>query len=99
MTNCMRHRDAVSLNNLSNRYGEVGRPAEGLAAIEEAVAIRRRLAAGRRTGRPCNYPPPTVAGSERRGARWADIWRAWPAPGKPLPGGELSATSEGIGNG
>ncbi|MEU9609010.1 tetratricopeptide repeat protein, partial [Streptomyces sp. NPDC048057] len=34
---------ATSLNNLSNRLGEVGRRAEGLAAIEEAVRIRRTL--------------------------------------------------------
>lgn len=36
---------AMSLNNLSVRYGEVGRRADGLAAIEEAVAIQRRPAA------------------------------------------------------
>ncbi|MFE2178262.1 tetratricopeptide repeat protein, partial [Kitasatospora sp. NPDC059462] len=35
---------AMALNNLSNRLGEVGRPAEGLAAAEESVAIRRSLA-------------------------------------------------------
>ncbi|MFJ7423841.1 hypothetical protein ACIQXD_35405 [Streptomyces uncialis] len=35
---------AMSLNNLSNRLGGVGRRAEGLAAVEEAVAIRRTLA-------------------------------------------------------
>jgi hypothetical protein len=35
----------MSLNNLSVRYGEVGRRAEGLATIEEAVAIQRRPAA------------------------------------------------------
>ncbi|MFB7675809.1 tetratricopeptide repeat protein [Kitasatospora purpeofusca] len=35
---------ATSLNNLSVRLGEVGRRAEGLAAVEEAVAIRRTLA-------------------------------------------------------
>jgi hypothetical protein len=35
---------AISLNNLSVRYGEAGRRAEGLAAITEAVAIGRRLA-------------------------------------------------------
>ncbi|WP_331745955.1 tetratricopeptide repeat protein [Streptomyces virginiae] len=35
---------AASLNNLANRLGEVGRREEGLAAIEEAVRIRRGLA-------------------------------------------------------
>jgi hypothetical protein len=32
-----------SLNNLSNRLGDPGRREEGLAAITEAVDIRRRL--------------------------------------------------------
>jgi len=32
------------LNNLSNRLAEAGRREEGLAAIEEAVDVRRRLA-------------------------------------------------------
>ncbi|MDQ1394271.1 MAG: hypothetical protein QOF30_3248, partial [Acidimicrobiaceae bacterium] len=36
---------ASSLNNLSVRLAEVGRREEGLAAIEEAVAVYRRLAA------------------------------------------------------
>ena len=36
---------AGSLNNLSNRLAEAGRRDEALAAIEEAVEIRRRLAA------------------------------------------------------
>ncbi|MGH3737851.1 MAG: tetratricopeptide repeat protein [Micromonosporaceae bacterium] len=38
---------ARSLNNLSNRLGELGRREDGLAAIEEAVAIRQRLATRR----------------------------------------------------
>jgi len=38
---------ATSLNNLSNRLGELGRREQALAAIEEAVAIRRRLAEAR----------------------------------------------------
>ncbi|MEU7906021.1 hypothetical protein AB0B58_24595, partial [Actinoplanes sp. NPDC049118] len=38
------NRHAVELNNLSVRLGELGRQEEGLAAIEEAVAIRRTLA-------------------------------------------------------
>ena len=35
------------MNNLSLRLGKLGRREDGLAAIEEAVAIRRRLAARR----------------------------------------------------
>jgi hypothetical protein len=35
---------ATSLNNLSVDLGELGRREEGLAAISEAVQIRRRLA-------------------------------------------------------
>ncbi|MFJ4091860.1 tetratricopeptide repeat protein [Kitasatospora sp. NPDC089913] len=35
---------AASLNNLSIRLGDAGRRAEGLVAVEEAVAIRRALA-------------------------------------------------------
>lgn len=35
---------ARTLNKLSNRLGEVGRREDGLAAIEEAVTIRRRPA-------------------------------------------------------
>ncbi|HSV65622.1 MAG TPA: trypsin-like peptidase domain-containing protein [Mycobacteriales bacterium] len=38
---------AMSLNNLSVRLGELGRREEGLAAVEEAVRIRRRLAEAR----------------------------------------------------
>jgi tetratricopeptide (TPR) repeat protein len=38
---------AGSLNNLSVRLGELGRREEGLAAVEEAVAVRRRLAEAR----------------------------------------------------
>ncbi|MEV6124333.1 hypothetical protein AB0M23_28135, partial [Streptomyces sp. NPDC052077] len=39
---------ATSLNNLSNRLGEVGRPAEGLTAAEEAVSHYRALAKANR---------------------------------------------------
>ena len=49
---------ARSLNNLSNRLGEVGRRDEGLAAITEAVAVYRRLAAAN----PAAYEP-DLAGS------------------------------------
>ena len=35
----------MSLNSLSSRLAEVGRRDEGLAAIQEAVTVRRRLAA------------------------------------------------------
>ncbi|WP_248824664.1 tetratricopeptide repeat protein, partial [Frankia umida] len=44
---------ATSLNNLSVRLGAVGRPEQALATIEEAVTIRRRLAADR----PDTYLP------------------------------------------
>ena len=44
---------ARSLNNLSNRLGELGRTEEGLAAITEAVEIRRRLA----EAQPAAYLP------------------------------------------
>ena len=36
-----------SLNNLSVRLGDLGRREEALAAIEEAITIRRELAAAR----------------------------------------------------
>ena len=42
---------AHSLNNLSIRLGAVNRNEEGLAAIEEAVEMRRRLA----TANPAAY--------------------------------------------
>jgi hypothetical protein len=35
---------ATSLDNQSIRLGDLGRPEEALAAIEEAVTIRRQLA-------------------------------------------------------
>jgi hypothetical protein len=35
----------MSLNNLSVRLGDLGRREEALAAIEEAVTVRRELAA------------------------------------------------------
>ncbi|MCK9876386.1 tetratricopeptide repeat protein, partial [Frankia sp. Ag45/Mut15] len=44
---------ATSLNNQSNRLGDLGRPEQALATIEEAVTIRRRLAADR----PDTYLP------------------------------------------
>ena len=37
----------MSLNNLSNRLGGLGRREEALAASQEAVTIRRELAAAR----------------------------------------------------
>ena len=37
----------MALNNLSNRLADLGRREEALAAIEEAVAIRRGLARAR----------------------------------------------------
>ena len=44
---------AMSLNNLSGRLGDAGRRDEGLAAIEEAVEVYRRLAAAN----PAAYEP------------------------------------------
>src|ERR1700724_3463926 len=38
---------AMSLNNLSNRLGELGRREEALAAIEQAGEVRRELASSR----------------------------------------------------
>ncbi|APE36263.1 hypothetical protein BOX37_22660 [Nocardia mangyaensis] len=49
---------AGSLNNLANRLGDLGRPEDGLAAIEEATRIRRALA----QQRPDTYRP-ALAGS------------------------------------
>ena len=48
---------AASLNNLSNRLGELGRTEEGLATITEAVEIRRRLA----EAQPAAYLPDLAA--------------------------------------
>jgi hypothetical protein len=39
---------AMSLNNLSIRLGALGRREQGLAAVEEAVEVYRRLAEQRR---------------------------------------------------
>ncbi|MER6452490.1 tetratricopeptide repeat protein [Streptomyces sp900105245] len=44
---------AMSLNNLSVRLGELGRHEDALAAIEEAVTVRRKLA----TARPDTFLP------------------------------------------
>jgi len=40
---------ATSLNNQANLLGALGRPEDALAAIEEAVTVRRALAAARPT--------------------------------------------------
>jgi hypothetical protein len=45
----------MSLNNLSIRLAEAGRRDEGLTAIQDAVAIRRRLVAAN----PAAYQPPS----------------------------------------
>ncbi|MCU1483158.1 MAG: Tetratricopeptide repeat-containing protein, partial [Subtercola sp.] len=44
---------AMSLNNLSNRLGDLGRREDALTAIEEAVTLRRALA----TARPDAFTP------------------------------------------
>jgi hypothetical protein len=49
---------ATAVNNLSLRLAEAGRRAEGLTAIQDAVAIRRRLA----DANPAAYKP-DLAGS------------------------------------
>jgi len=46
-----RHEDgsgAASVNNLAIRLAETGRQVEGLATVQEAVDLRRELAAGNR---------------------------------------------------
>ena len=62
---------ALSLNNLSVRLADVGRQDDALAAIEEAVALRRQLAAARPeafTARPRPVAEQPVEPAERRGA-------------------------------
>ncbi|MEU0213294.1 tetratricopeptide repeat protein, partial [Streptomyces canus] len=48
---------ALSLNNLANRLGELGRREDALTAIEEAVTIYRKLA----VARPDTYRPDLAA--------------------------------------
>ncbi|MEU5187218.1 tetratricopeptide repeat protein [Streptomyces klenkii] len=62
---------AVSLNNLSVRLGAVGRWAEGLTAIEEAVRIRRTLA----ENNPDAYLPDLAASLNNLSADLAKVGR------------------------
>ena len=59
---------AASLNNLSNRLSDLGRREDALAAGEEAVEIRRRLAAAR----PDAFPDPLATALWVLSGRLAD---------------------------
>ncbi|MEW2064909.1 tetratricopeptide repeat-containing protein [Streptomyces sp. NPDC007002] len=74
---------AASLNNLSIDLSGVGRRTEGLAAAEEAVAIRRALA----ETNPDAHLPKLAASLNNLSNRlsgWAGGRRAWQPPRKPL---------------
>ncbi|MFC8720960.1 tetratricopeptide repeat protein [Kitasatospora sp. NPDC057198] len=62
---------AASLNNLSNRLGEMGRRADGLAAIEEAVRHYRTLA----EANPDAYPPDLAASLNNLSNRLGEVGR------------------------
>ena len=62
---------AGSLNDLSVRLGDLGRPEEALAASEEAVSIRRELAAAR----PDAYRPDLALSLHNLSVRLADLGR------------------------
>ena len=62
---------ARSLNNLSNRLADVGRREDALAAIEEAVTIRRELAAAR----PDEFRPGLAGSLNNLSARLAGLGR------------------------
>ncbi len=62
---------AMSLNNLSNRLGDLGRREEALAAIQEAVTIRRELAAAR----PDAFRPDLAASLNNLSNRLGDLGR------------------------
>jgi len=62
---------ALSLNNLSVSLTKLGRPEDALAAIEEAVTIRRELAAAR----PEAYRPDLALSLNNLAARLADLGR------------------------
>ncbi|MFE6788215.1 tetratricopeptide repeat protein [Streptomyces sp. NPDC057680] len=75
---------ATSLNNLSIRLGDVGRRAEGLAAVEEALAIRRTLA----EANPDAYLPDLASSLNNLSVDLGDLGRGgrrvWRSPRKPL---------------
>ncbi|MGO8883313.1 MAG: hypothetical protein ACLQI7_06365, partial [Streptosporangiaceae bacterium] len=62
---------ASNLTRLSNRLGELGRREEALAAVEEAVTIRRQLAAAR----PDAFLPALAASLNNQSNRLADLGR------------------------
>ena len=74
----------MSLNNLSNRLADLGRREEALAAIQEAVAIYRELAAAR----PDAFRPDLASSLNNLSLRLADLGRREDA---------LAATQEAAG--
>ena len=62
---------AISLNNLSVRLGDLGRREEALAAIQEAVTIRRELAAAR----PDAFRPALATSLNNLSLRLGDLGR------------------------
>ncbi|HUK72004.1 MAG TPA: tetratricopeptide repeat protein [Streptosporangiaceae bacterium] len=62
---------AMSLNNLSLRLADLGRPEDALTAIDEAVTIRRELAAAR----PDAFRPGLANSLNNLSARLADLGR------------------------
>ncbi|MDQ1289318.1 MAG: hypothetical protein QG622_2884 [Actinomycetota bacterium] len=62
---------ASSLNNLSNRLGDLGRREEGLAAVQEAVTLRRRLA----EAHPDAYLPDLAMSLNNLSVRLGDLGR------------------------
>ena len=89
----------MSLNNLSVRLADLGRREEALAAIEEAVTLRRQLAAAR----PDAFPPDLAASLNNLSSRLSGTRRGgrmrWPrsrrqrafAANSPPPGRTRSA--------
>jgi len=61
---------AMALSNLGNRYSEVGRRQEAVAPTEEAVALRRDLAAANPA-----YQPDLVAALNNLGNRYSEVGR------------------------
>ena len=89
----------ASLNNLSVRLADLGRPEEALAAIEEAVIIYRELAAARPDAfRPdlatsldnlsnrLAEPGPAGGGAGRDRGGHRHLPRSWPRPARTRSG-------------
>jgi tetratricopeptide (TPR) repeat protein len=74
----------MALNNLSNRLGDLGRPEEALAAVEEAVRIRRGLA----DVRPDAFLPALAMALNNLSNRLGDLGR---------PEEALAAVEEAVG--